>query len=104
MARIEQGDILKVAGFFDPVIVVSNNYFNRSGCVIVCPITQKAVPGPLHIELNHEAVQGLVLCEQVKFLDLSARRYAKVGSAKFYDVMDLSDAVTGIFDYQESEP
>ena len=43
-----------------------------------------------------------MLCEQVRYLDLSARHYSKIGSALNYDVMDISDAVMGMFDYRQN--
>jgi len=100
MIMIEQGDMLRVGGIQYPVIVVSNNFFNRSGKVVACPILKKAVPGPLHIPLSDPAVQGVVICEQVRYLDLSARHYAKLGQAHYFEIMDISDAVMGIFEYQ----
>ena len=100
MPAVEQGDFLKVDGVAHPVFVVSNNFFNRSGKVVACPILKKAVPGPLHIPLSDPAVQGVVICEQVRYLDLSARHYAKLGHAHYFEIMDISDAVMGIFEYQ----
>ena len=41
MAAVEQGDLLKVQGIAQPVIVVSNNFFNQSGMAILCPIAQR---------------------------------------------------------------
>ena len=100
MTAIEQGDLLKVEGIAHPVIVVSNNYFNQSGKAIVCPIMKKAVPGPLHIELKDSPVEGFVLCEQVRYLDLASRRYSKMTQSHYFDIMDISDAVVGMFEYQ----
>lgn len=100
MAIAEQGDLLKVDGVAHPVIVVSNNFFNKSGKVIACPILKKAVPGPLHIPLSDSAVDGFVLCEQVRYLDLTARHYAKLGQVHYFEIMDISDAVMGMFEYQ----
>ena len=100
MTAIEQGDLLKVEGIQHPVIVVSNNYFNQSGKAIVCPILKKAVPGPLHIELKDSPVEGFVLCEQVRYLDLSSRRFSKMAQTHYFDIMDISDAVVGMFEYQ----
>ena len=100
MPAVEQGDFLKVDGVAHPVFVVSNNFFNRSSKVVACPILKKAVPGPLHISLSDPAVQGVVICEQVRYLDLSARHYAKLGQAHYFEIMDISDAVMGIFEYQ----
>ena len=98
--KIEQGDLLNVGGVAYPVIVVSSSFFNASGKVIVCPILKDAVEGPLHIPLKDCPVKGYVLCEQVRYLDLSARRFSRVSAAPSFDIMDISDAVMGIFDYQ----
>ena len=100
MTIVQQGDLLKVDGVTHPVIVVSNNFFNKSGRVIACPILKKAVPGPLHIALSDSVVEGFVLCEQVRYLDLTARHYAKLSQAHYFEIMDISDAVMGMFEYQ----
>ena len=100
MTIVEQGDLLKVDGVTHPVIVVSNNFFNKSGRVIACPILKEAVPGPLHIALSDSVVEGFVLCEQVRYLDLTARHYAKLSQAHYFEIMDISDAVMGMFEYQ----
>ena len=98
--KIEQGDILKVQRQPYPVIVDSNNYFNETGKAVVCPIKKDVRPGPLHLPVKHEKTDGYVLCEQVRYLDLTQRMFSKIGSIPYFDVMDLSDAVMGIFDYQ----
>ncbi len=99
--KIEQGDLLKVGGVAWPVIVVSNNFFNASGKAIVCPIVKDALEGPLHIPLKNCPMEGYVLCEQVRSLDLSARRFSRITAAPDFDIMDISDAVMGMFDYQQ---
>ena len=101
MVMIEQGDMLRVGGINYPVIVVSNNFFNQYGKVIACPIVKNAIEGPLHIKLKDSSVEGIVLCEQVKYLDLKARHYSKLTSTHYFDIMDISDAVMAIFDYQQ---
>ena len=101
MVMIEQGDMLRVSGINYPMIVVSNNFFNQSGKVIACPIVKNAIEGPLHIKLKDSTVEGIVLCEQVKYLDLKARHFSKLTSTHYFDIMDISDAVMGMFDYQQ---
>ncbi len=96
---IGQGDLLRVQGISLPVVVVSNNFFNQSGMAVVCPIISRADEGPLHIPLKHSQLSGTILCEQVRYLDLAARRHTKLGTLDYYDVMDVSDAVMGIFEY-----
>ena len=96
----EQGDLLRVNGLEYPVIVVSNNFFNTSGKAIVCPIVKNAVEGPLHIRLKDCPIEGYILCEQVRYMDLDARHFSKITAAPYFDIMDISDAVMGMFDYQ----
>ena len=100
MKKVEQGDLLRVSGIKQPVMVVSNNFFCQSGKAIVCPVLPEAPEGPLHILIQTEQLNGYVLCEQVRYLDLSARSFTKIGSARYFDTMDISDAVMGMFDYQ----
>ena len=100
MAPVEQGDLLNIEGIPHPVIVVSNNYFNQTGKAVVCPILKKAMPGPLHIELKESPVEGFVLCEQVKYMDLASRRFYKLTETHYFDIMDISDAVASISEYQ----
>lgn len=99
MHAVEQGDRLKVDGVAHPIFVVSNNFFNNSGKVIACPIIKKATPDPLHIAIDNTVVEGTVLCEQVRYLDLSARQFIKLSQAHYFETMDISDAVMGIFEY-----
>jgi mRNA-degrading endonuclease toxin of MazEF toxin-antitoxin module len=82
------------------VIVVSNDLFNSTGKAVVCPIEKNTSAGPLHIELTDAPVEGYVLCEQVRYLDLSSRRFSKLSNTRYFDIMNISDAVMGIFDYQ----
>ncbi len=101
MGNVEQGDLLKVQGFAYPVIVVSNDFFNQSGRAVVCPILKNAVEGPLHIRLKDSPAEGYVICEQMRYVDLAARRFSKLADTHYFDIMDISDAVMGIFDYQQ---
>ena len=100
MISIEQGDILKVGGLAYPVIVVSNGFFNTSGKAVVCPILKEAMPGPLHIRISEGLVEGYVLCEQVRYVDLAARRFSKLNESGYSDIFNISDAVMSIFDNQ----
>lgn len=97
--RFEQGDILnveKVPGF---VLVVSKNFFNRSEQAICCPVVIAAPPDPLHISVSTKEIQGIVMCEQMKLLDLKIRGYKKISSIGYDDIMEITDAIQGIFDY-----
>ena len=99
MKKAEQGDILKVASLQYPVIVVSKNFFNESGLVMACPILPDAVPGPLRIKCGNIRQPGYVYCEQLRVLDLNTRRFSKTDSVQYNDLIDIVDAIQGIFDY-----
>lgn len=95
----EQGDILSIEKIKGPILVVSKDFFNRSEQAIVCPIVKNAIPDPLHIEIETEEVQGSVLCEQMKLLDLRYRGYKKISRIKYPDIINITDAIQAIFDY-----
>lgn len=80
----EQGDIITLE--FDPQVgheqkgrrpamVVSNNIFNDfTKMAMVCPITNNNRSFPLHVALDDRtSTTGVVMCEQIKTLDISAR-------------------------------
>jgi mRNA interferase MazF len=107
----EQGDIIFLE--FDPgagheqkgrrpAIVVSNNTFNRfTNLALVCPITNTARGFPLHITLdNRTKTTGVIMCEQVKSLDILARKATFVENAP-RDILD--EAVDILFGLLETE-
>ncbi|MCC8102255.1 MAG: type II toxin-antitoxin system PemK/MazF family toxin [Clostridiales bacterium] len=99
MFTISQGDILKVEKLSFPVLVVSKDFFNRSEQIIACPIQERAIADPLHIPVAWNDTEGIVLCEQLKLLDLRIRGYKKIGELKIERIMDITDAIQSIFDY-----
>lgn len=66
----------------------------------MCPVIKGAAEGPLHIPIEGYPVEGFVLCEQVRYVDLTVRRYSKTASLRYPDTLNISDAVMGMFDYQ----
>lgn len=87
----EQGDIIEVS--FDPslghepaktrpALVVSTYRFNScNSMTIVCPITSRMRPFFLHEPLPADAdVTGDVVMEQLRAMDLSARKTTKIGA------------------------
>lgn len=58
-----------------PALVISSKTFNEfTSLCLVCPITSNNRGFPLHVSLNGRTkTRGVIMCEQVKALDLSAR-------------------------------
>ena len=99
MDRLYQGDILKIEKIKHPVLVASKDFFNTSGEIIGCPIIHHSKPGPLHIWVSTEHTEGYIHCEKLALLDLSIRGYKKIDRLPFSDLMNVSDAIQGIFEY-----
>jgi len=99
MLKAEQGDILTVASIQSPVMVVSKNFFNRSGLVIACPILPDANPGPLRIHCKSLKSPGFVYCEQLRIIDLNVRQFSKADAVSYDELIDIVDAIQSIFDY-----
>lgn len=88
----EQGDIITLdfnpqAGHEQkgkrPAFVASNRDFHYlTNLAIVCPITTTLKGFPLHVMLDEQTkTSGVVMCEQVKSLDLKARNAVFVEKA-----------------------
>ncbi|MDD4370187.1 MAG: type II toxin-antitoxin system PemK/MazF family toxin [Anaerostipes sp.] len=97
--EICQGDILSVERIHTPVLVVSKMFFNKTEQIIACPILGEASEDPLHITIYTKEMKGVVLCEQMKLLDLRARGYKKSSELQINEIMNIADAIQSIFDY-----
>jgi len=86
---VKQGDIIKLdlsptvgdeQSGYRPAVVVSNDFaLSRMNMVYIAPVTNTARPFPLHVELDERTTtKGVILCEQVKAVDLVARQYTLV--------------------------
>ena len=94
-----QGDILKIEKIKQPVLVVSKDFFNQTGEIIGCPIYETGEAGALHIYICTEAVEGYVQCEKLALLDMNIRGFSKLDRLQMSDVINITDAIQGIFDY-----
>ena len=49
--------------------------------------------------MNTEENQGYIQCEKLALLDLSIRGYKKVDRLPISEIINVSDAIQGIFEY-----
>ena len=96
---VKQGEVLKVEKLHFPVLVVSKTFFNQESLVIACPILKESNESPLHIDISSEQIEGYVHCEDLRLLDLKARRFSVIDSIDMSSIINITDAVQGIFDY-----
>lgn len=97
--KMHQGDIVKIEKIKHPVLIVSKDFFNSSGEIIGCPICVNSTNSPLHIAVMTREIQGYVQCEKLALLDLTVRGYKKIDRVELSALMNIVDAIQGIFDY-----
>lgn len=102
MNEFYQGDIIKITGFKKQlfVIVSKNAFIKATGIFHVCPMFPNVQAGPIHIPVfGKNGESGTVICEQIKAIDPKARGCNRVDLLAYEDIMNVSDAVQGIFEY-----
>lgn len=101
MKDYSQGDVIKIAGFRNQFLVVSKNAFiTATGMFHVCPLLPNVSDGPLHISVNGVGgATGTVICEQVKLIDPDVRACSRKDRIPYSELMNISDALQGIFEY-----
>jgi len=62
-----------------PAVVLSPREYNkRSGLALLCPVTSRIKNYPFEVRLpDGSDVRGVILCDQIKSLDWSARKLAR---------------------------
>jgi mRNA interferase MazF len=104
VVNINQGDVIKLSfnpqrgheqAGFRPAIVVSNRLMNnRMSLVYLCPVTHTNRNNPFHYELKgYDFVDGFVMCEQMKSLDINSRTFIKIGKLNDDDVEQILNRI-----------
>ena len=97
---IEQGRIIKVEGIKDPVLVVSDDVYNKCGHVLVCPIiANKNLENAINIPVHTKDIDGLVLCDQIRNLNISNRPFQVRSMISIDERMLISDVIQGLLEY-----
>ncbi len=99
MQILEQGDIVRLEQPAVNVLVLSREFFNRTGMAVVCPVAVSASGDALHVPVTAGKIRGVAMLEQLKSMDLRARHYQKLSALSYDQIQNISDAVQGIFEY-----
>ena len=112
---MKQGDIIlldfdpikgREQSGYHPAVVISQTAYNRvRNMVIICPITNTTKPLRLRVMLDKRTqTQGDVVCEQVRTIDLLARKCKVVEQLPkdlLKQVLDAVSAITTLEDETE---
>lgn len=101
MTDFAQGDIIRISNSKYMFVIVSNNSFIRAtGVFHVCPFVSGLPAGPVHIVgKGKKDATGTIPCEQIKLIDPEERNCSRVDSLPYETIMEVSDAIQGIFEY-----
>ena len=101
MQNFSQGDLIKIQGFSSLFLIISKNAFIASTHMFhVCPFLSSLDEGPLHIPaVGSSGTTGTAVCEQIKLIDPSSRSCFRIDRIPYPVLMNISDAVQGIFEY-----
>ena len=88
-----------------PALIISNETFNQfSKMAIVCPITNVDKKHPFHVKLNEKTtITGVILCDQVRTLDIKARKYEYVEDLPKEILLEVIDIINGFIEKEENE-
>ncbi len=110
MPNLEQGDIIWLD--FDPqtgheeskrrpALVVSGQEALSliKNLALVCPISTHSRPFPTHVTLDSRTkTEGMILCEQVKALDINARKADFIEKAPEEIISEVLDIIHSMLD------
>ncbi|MBE6004892.1 MAG: growth inhibitor PemK [Lachnospiraceae bacterium] len=102
MTTFHQGDIIKISGFGKKlfIIISKNAFIKATGVFHVSPVAEGTPDGPLHISIiGNNGYSGVVICEQIKLIDPSSRSCVHTDTISYNQIMNISDAIQGIFEY-----
>lgn len=94
-----QGDIIKAEGIKYPLLVVSKDIYNKSEKILACAIVDDAAPSPIYYKIKFDDSYKIVLCDQIKLIDLNSRASKRIGQIELYQRVTISDIIQGLFEY-----
>lgn len=105
---VKQGDIIAVSldptkgheqAGYRPALVINNAVHSKnSGLTLICPITGTDRKNIMHVGLTKTATKGFVLCDQIRAVDLSSRKYKILETLDYDTLWDVCDIVKGAVD------
>ena len=105
---VKQGDIILIdldpikgheqAGY-RPALVINNAMHSKnSNMTLVCPITNTNRQNVMHVKLTEGTITGFVLCDQVRAVDLSSRKFKIIENLDHDTLWNICDIVKGAVD------
>jgi mRNA interferase MazF len=83
-----------------PALVLSPRAYNRKvGLALVCPVTSQVKGYPFEVELpDGLAVEGAILCDQIKNLDWKARKARRIDRVSAEVLAEVTARILALVD------
>ena len=96
---VEQGDIILAGGIEHPLLVISNNTYNKTGHLIACPVLSECPNEWLTVLANTETVTGYIICDNPRQIDWHARGAFLKSRISLGTLLNVLDRVQALFEY-----
>lgn len=105
---VKQGDIIVIdldpirgheqAGYRPALVINNSAHSKNSSMTLICPITNTNRQNIMHVRLTKTTTTGFVLCDQVRAVDLTSRKYKVLETLDFDTLWNVCDIVKGAVD------
>ena len=105
---VKQGDIIVMSldptkgheqSGYRPALVINNAVHSKnSSMTLICPITNTNRQNIMHVKLTKTKTKGFVLCDQIRAVDLSSRKFKTLEVMDYDTLWDVCDIVKGAVD------
>ena len=105
---VKQGEIIAIdldpikgheqAGYRPALVIHNAVHSKNSNMTLICPITSKDKKSIMHVKLTKTTTAGFVLCDQIRAVDLSSRKFKVLEELDFDTLWDVCDIVKGAVD------
>lgn len=93
---VKQGDIIEIENLNRKLLVVSRNLLNENEVCVVVPMGAEFEESVTH--LKNTFSEELLITEQLRYIDLSARFYKVVGCLPLAEMQIVVDVIQSLFE------
>ncbi len=93
---VKQGDIIEIENLNRKLLVVSRNLLNENEVCVVVPMGAEFKESVTH--LKNTFSEELLITEQLRYIDLSARFYKVVGCLPLAEMQIVVDVIQSLFE------
>ena len=95
---IEQGDIIKLDLYPNPIVVLSKKMYNQSGKVLGCPLQSDSSNTTFELELTCDDVTFYAQTDDIRKIDIKSNKVQQIGNISLGKQIIMADMVQSILE------